>query len=157
MSNEILDNLEIEEDKFPDSEELSKLKIVKIIAVVQFIMAIVATVLEYEETETIMGTGPIGSILGIFLFSRASKMPHIPPFVGKEWMGGFISFRKTGMIIGLSAPIFSFLCFLVIAIGSLSPKEAHEPVFIGLCAYTVFLFLITSFLFGSYQLGGEKE
>lgn len=63
------------------------------------------------KVDSIVGTGPILSILGIVL--------------------AILSYRKgllSGVLLGLSAPAFSVMVFLIIFLQNWSPHDAQQPV-----------------------------
>jgi hypothetical protein len=73
-----------------------------------------------------MGTGPIGSVIGMVVFRYAYKLDFIQR-----------------MNIGLSALIFSAICFSIVYFFGLSREEAYIPIVTLMVCYTMVLsFLI---------------
>ena len=105
---------ELLDDIFPSDKDDSSLKRIQILLLgmcLQLGFLLVALILAIEDIESIIETGPIGSILGIvvFVFAYLSKFPR-----GKK--------------VGLSAPIFSVICFSLIYFLDWSPREAEIPI-----------------------------
>lgn len=157
MSDEILDNLEIEGNDRLEPSELTKFKTLKIAVLVQVVAAIAATALAWSEIESIVGTGIIGSIIGIIVFVYAQKLSDKQPLLGKFVLGQFIGFRQTGMIIGLSAPIFSLCCFLIIFSCNWSPQQAEVPITSAIGIYASALFFSVAILSGSHTLSRKNQ
>jgi hypothetical protein len=79
--------------------------------VLQMLVAVVGTAAAFVDVETIVITGPILSIFGIF--------------------GGIACVRKRygfGALIGASGPVICLAIFLIIQLFSWGPSEAQEPV-----------------------------
>jgi hypothetical protein len=79
--------------------------------ILQMIVAVVGTAAAFVDVETIVATGPILSIFGIF--------------------GTIACVRKRyylGALIGASGPVISVAIFLVIFLLNLSPTAAQKPV-----------------------------
>jgi peptidoglycan/LPS O-acetylase OafA/YrhL len=89
---------------------------------VQLMFAVLATTLAFYDIQTIIGTGPIGSIIGLIVFAYANE-PNIPS-------------RKK---IGLSAPIFSLFCFSLVFFLDWSKTSAQFPVSTLMTFYTAIL------------------
>lgn len=92
---------------------------------VQLIFVGIAVGLAFYEIETIVFSGPIGSIIGLVVFGVTYKSR--------------LTMRKT---IGLSAPIFSLICFSLIYFWEWSPSEAQEPIGILMLLYTIVIFIL---------------
>lgn len=92
---------------------------------VQLGFAILAVALGIDDIETIMGTGPIGSVIGLIVFGIAYKFEF--------------SERKK---IGLSAPLFSTICFSLVYFLNWSPGDAHIPIATLMVLYALWLFFI---------------
>lgn len=88
----------------------------------QLMFAVLATSLAFYDIQTIMGTGPVGSIIGLFVFGYANGLN--------------ISSRKK---IGLSAPIFSLICFSLIFFFNWTKTSAQFPISILMTTYTAIL------------------
>ena len=79
--------------------------------ILQMLVAVVGTAAAFVDVETIVATGPILSIFGIF--------------------GTIACVRKRyylGALIGASGPVISVAIFLAIFLLNLSPTAAQEPV-----------------------------
>lgn len=119
MQDELLDDLLKES---PPIDQQRWIFIFKVAAVIQVLAAYGSTVLARIDITSILGTGPIGSVLGFITFYAARK----------------INF-KSGTYFGLSAPLLSITCFLVIAIFGISKGDAEVPVPLVLQAYSVII------------------
>lgn len=115
---EILDELPVEENEI--SIKHKRIVIGGLLVLGGF--GALATVLAIDDIETIIGTGPIGSLIGLVVYIVARKL-HFPE----------------QQKIGLSAPIFSAVCFLIIFCLDWSPGEAQTPISILIALYTFML------------------
>ena len=79
--------------------------------IMQMLIAVVGTAAAFVDVETIVATGPILSIFGIF--------------------GTIVCVRKRyyfGALIGASGPVISVAIFFVILLLNWSPTAAQEPI-----------------------------
>ena len=79
--------------------------------IMQMLIAVVGTAAAFVDVETIVATGPILSVFGIF--------------------GTIACVRKRydfGALIGASGPVISVAIFLIIQLFNWGPTEAQEPV-----------------------------
>ena len=77
----------------------------------QMLVAVVGTAAAFVDVHTIVVTGPILSIVGIFVTIACVRKRY-----------GF------GTLIGVSGPVISLAIFLIIQLFSWGPSEAQEPV-----------------------------
>ena len=111
----------------------------RLLIVIQAIAAIVSTILAWHEIETIMGTGPVGSLTGLLVFVIAFKLKD-NKFYGNLYF--------PGVLTGLSAPVLSLSCFLVIFFLEWNQTQAYVPITSTLFIYTIFLLgFITYYLY----------
>jgi hypothetical protein len=115
---ELLDDILLDEEPLNIKRNLILTKAI----LVQLGFALLAIILAIYDITTIMGTGPIGSVIGIAVFSFAYKL-------------GFSKRMK----IGLSAPIFSAICFSIIYFFDLSKDEAYLPIVALMVSYAMVL------------------
>lgn len=114
-------------DDFPQKKDgltSKQNRLVLLFLFAQLIFAGIAVGLAFCDIETIIFSGPVGSIIGLVVFA----LTHQSSF----------TVRKA---IGLSAPIFSFICFLIIFILDWSPGEAEKPIAILMLLYTIVIFI----------------
>ncbi len=88
-------------------------------------IALLATMLAIYDIVTIVGAGPVGSIMGLIVF----------------WFAYQLDFSRRKKI-GLSAPIFSALCFSLIYFLAWSKVEAYIPIITLMAFYTIGLSIV---------------
>ena len=84
---------------------------VRLWVILQMLVAVVGTAAAFVNVESIVATGPILSLVGIF--------------------GTIVCVRKRyyfGALIGISGPLISVAIFLMIFLLNWSPGDAQEPV-----------------------------
>lgn len=95
---------------------------VRLWIILQMIVAVVGTAAAFVDVQTIVATGPILSVFGIF--------------------GTIACVRKRyyfGALIGASGPVISVVIFLVIFLLNWSPTAAQKPVPLTGAVYIVIL------------------
>ena len=79
-----------------------RIKTLKYLILIEAIAASFSTILAWYDIESIMTTGPIGSLIGFGVFIIAFQFKNI-----KVYRNLYVD----GIVIGLSAPILSMVCF----------------------------------------------
>ena len=95
-----------------------------IFAILQIIGSIIAVALAWNDVESIIGSGPTLTFLGIivFLFARLAQ-------------------NKFGMVLGFIPLFASFISFCLIFSFSLSPSDAQIPIS-SLLSFFLFISLL---------------
>ena len=128
MNEELLDDELIYDDELDlEHKDKKAQKWLNIFLFLQLLAAIIATGLAWFDIETILGTGPGGSAVGIVVFVMARRLKD-----------------KLGIYIGLSAPILTLGCTLLIMIFNWGPGDAQMPIALILSFYTLFLLIVLS-------------
>jgi hypothetical protein len=107
---------------FKDNSKNKKHYLISLFFILELFVALTATLLAWYDIESIMITGPVGSLTGLVLFILSAKSGY-----------------KTGIAAGLSAPVFSIVCFAFIFINEWGTTQAYFPVSIVITLYTFFL------------------
>lgn len=101
--------------------EKKKKKLLNILLIGQVLMAFIATYLAiYEDIDTIIKTGPIGSSIGGVVFFVAIWLKN-----------------KHGILVAISALVFSLACLLTIYFLNWGPSEANIPISTALVLYSI--------------------
>lgn len=114
---------ELLDDILPPDEEHLYLKRNRILLQVMFVQlgfSLLAVALAIHDIESVLGTGPMGAIIGMIVFGFAYKL----------------AFPK-GKKVGLSAPLFSSICFSLIYFLDWSQSEAYFPITTLMVFYTM--------------------
>lgn len=93
---------------------------------VQNLFAICATALGFEDIESIVYTGAIGSIIGMVVYFKAGSIKD-----------------TRGRYLGISALVFSIFCLILINVFGWGPSDAQKPISRFLLAYTIILFVVS--------------
>lgn len=96
-----------------------------VLLIILLVGYVISTVIAWYEVETIVGSGPIMSILGI-IFSRIAYTMNY----------------KSSVFLGLIPFAISIFWFIMIDINSLSPSDCQVIVPISLSVATVLAFII---------------
>jgi len=124
MNGDILDDELIYDEELEPKDKKAQ-KWLNIFLFLQLLAAIIATSLAWFDIETILGTGPGGSVVGVIVFVMAFRLKD-----------------KPSLYIGLSAPVFALGCTLLIMILNWGPGDARIPIPIILTIYTLLLLLV---------------
>ena len=118
---------ELLDDIFSEEQQLSLKRNRGLIRVMlaQLGFALLSIVLAIYDMVTIVGTGPIGSVIGLIVFGLAYRL-GLPVKIK----------------IGLSAPIFSSICFCLIYFLEWSKEEASTPIVALMLLYTIGLSVV---------------
>jgi hypothetical protein len=118
---------ELLDDIFSEKEQLSRKRnqILTRVMLAQLGFALLSIILALYEMVTIICTGPIGSVIGIIVFLLAYRL-GLPMKIK----------------IGLSAPIFSSICFCLIYFLEWSKEESSTPIVALMLLYTIGLSVV---------------
>jgi hypothetical protein len=124
MNEELLDDELIDEGEFQPQDNKAQ-RWLNIFLFLQILAAIIATGLAWVDIATIIGTGPGGSAVGVVVFVMAFRLED-----------------KRSVCIGLSAPLLTLGCFLLIVILDWGPSPAQLPISIILAIYALLLLIV---------------